>query len=102
MEDPNWNLAEVLDETGHHRRAIARHDRSRAAKLRELPHPSADRYDGGEQLGMPVGDVPGPVSAHREAGEIDPTRIHVRSEERRVGKECRSRCGPDHDKEKVS
>src|SRR5690554_211517 len=39
---------------------------------------------------------------HTESyGHISKEFFSVRSEERRVGKECRSRCAPDHYKKKV-
>src|SRR3712207_2314231 len=38
----------------------------------------------------------GQVVARLDATQIRARRDAARSEERRVGKECRSRCGPDH------
>src|SRR5438270_12905550 len=35
-------------------------------------------------------------------GQVGTLEFHVRSEERRVGKECRSRVSPDHYKERYS
>src|SRR5690348_18386514 len=34
------------------------------------------------------------------ANDVHERRVHARSEERRVGKECRSRWSPDHEKKK--
>src|SRR5256885_4289746 len=48
------------------------------------------------QTALRASELPGMLSLHRaSAGPHDPVRPH-RSEERRVGKECRSRWSPYH------
>ena len=46
---------------------------------------------------LPVGvDAAYAEGAFSLAARIGPARLHLRSEERRVGKECRSRWSPYH------
>src|SRR5438034_3233559 len=56
----------------------------RELRERDVPHAERDQ---------PVRDAGGALEPHRVAGL---ERALERSEERRVGKECRSRWAPDH------
>src|SRR2546428_434689 len=48
------------------------------------------------RLGKVVGEVRPDEFLPRQAGDLDRSFVYVRSEERRVGKECRSRWSPYH------
>src|SRR2546426_1948564 len=67
---------------------VARHFRKATEASRLVAHGRDDH----------IGPEPRPIFAHSPALVFQPTlaRRHSRSEERRVGKECRSRWSPYH------
>src|SRR5438132_12067053 len=91
------------------------HQREQGHWQRSAAHQQSDQYrleDGGQHLaakqnlsGSTIPSIPNQVGgAHRDQGhgrQAGPLGLpHARSEERRVGKECRSRWWPDKEKKK--
>src|SRR3712207_4968585 len=66
---------------------------SSARRVSDLPVGIALLVDGEEELGSP--NLPGVMAARREDLAAE-AAFDLRSEERRVGKECRSRWSPYH------
>src|SRR5207247_3634166 len=77
MEDPNRRLGKPTGEGGNGRATLGRNDRNGAPELGNVLDPAADWSDGGKELGVPVGEIPRPMTAHRETGEIHAVRLHV-------------------------